>query len=119
MLLGQAYFDLGRKLEGEAVRQRALRIIEKHLKYIRTLLACSKWERSGALLGAEPPDAGSCSHAARLSACWFTLTWRIDPSILFRFCDSQSLRSEILGAKIPSITEILYFFYYLASRMPH
>jgi hypothetical protein len=32
MLLGQAYFGLGRKLEGEAVRQRALRIIEKHLK---------------------------------------------------------------------------------------
>lgn len=32
MLLGQTYFGLGRKLEGEAVRQRALRIIEKHLE---------------------------------------------------------------------------------------
>jgi non-specific serine/threonine protein kinase len=32
MLLGQTYFALGRKLEGEAVRQRALRIIEKHLE---------------------------------------------------------------------------------------
>jgi serine/threonine protein kinase/Flp pilus assembly protein TadD len=32
MLLGQTYFGLGRKLEGEAVRQRALSIIEKHLE---------------------------------------------------------------------------------------
>jgi non-specific serine/threonine protein kinase len=32
MLLGQTFFGLGRKLEGEAVRQRALRIIEKHLE---------------------------------------------------------------------------------------
>jgi serine/threonine protein kinase/Flp pilus assembly protein TadD len=32
MLLGQTFFSLGRKLEGEAVRQRALRIIEKHLE---------------------------------------------------------------------------------------
>jgi serine/threonine protein kinase/Flp pilus assembly protein TadD len=32
MLLGQTYFGLGRKLEGEAVRQRALRTIEKHLE---------------------------------------------------------------------------------------
>ena len=32
MLLGQTYFGMGRKLEGEAVRQRALRIIEKHLE---------------------------------------------------------------------------------------
>jgi serine/threonine protein kinase/Flp pilus assembly protein TadD len=32
MLLGQTYFALGRRLEGEAVRQRALRIIEKHLE---------------------------------------------------------------------------------------
>lgn len=32
MLLGQTYFAMGRKLEGEAVRQRALRIIEKHLE---------------------------------------------------------------------------------------
>jgi serine/threonine protein kinase/Tfp pilus assembly protein PilF len=32
MLLGQTHFGLGRKLEGEAVRQRALRIIEKHLE---------------------------------------------------------------------------------------
>jgi len=31
MLLGQTHFGLGRKLEGEAVRQRALRIIERHL----------------------------------------------------------------------------------------
>jgi serine/threonine protein kinase/Flp pilus assembly protein TadD len=33
MLLGQTYFGLGRRLEGEAVRQRALRIIEKHLEF--------------------------------------------------------------------------------------
>jgi adenylate cyclase len=32
MLLGQTYFGMGRKLEGEAVRQRALHIIEKHLE---------------------------------------------------------------------------------------
>jgi non-specific serine/threonine protein kinase len=32
MLLGQTFFGLGRKLEGEAVRQRALRIIERHLE---------------------------------------------------------------------------------------
>jgi tetratricopeptide (TPR) repeat protein len=32
MLLGQTHFGLGRKLEGEAVRQRALRIIERHLE---------------------------------------------------------------------------------------
>jgi len=32
MLLGQTYFGLDRKLEGEAVRQRALRTIEKHLE---------------------------------------------------------------------------------------
>jgi len=32
MLLGQTYFGMERKLEGEAVRQRALRIIEKHLE---------------------------------------------------------------------------------------
>jgi serine/threonine protein kinase/Tfp pilus assembly protein PilF len=32
MLLGQTYFSMDRKLEGEAVRQRALRIIEKHLE---------------------------------------------------------------------------------------
>lgn len=32
MLLGQTYFALERRLEGEAVRQRALRIIEKHLE---------------------------------------------------------------------------------------
>jgi TolB-like protein/cytochrome c-type biogenesis protein CcmH/NrfG len=31
-LLGGTYISLGRKLEGEAVRQRALRIIEKHLE---------------------------------------------------------------------------------------
>jgi serine/threonine protein kinase/Flp pilus assembly protein TadD len=32
MLLGQTFFTLGRKLEGEAVRQRGLKIIEKHLE---------------------------------------------------------------------------------------
>ena len=32
MLLGQTYVHMQRKLEGEAVRQRALRIIEKHLE---------------------------------------------------------------------------------------
>jgi adenylate cyclase len=32
MLLGQTYFGMERKLEGEAVRQRALRTIEKHLE---------------------------------------------------------------------------------------
>ncbi|MGB2887180.1 MAG: protein kinase [Candidatus Acidiferrales bacterium] len=32
MLLGQVYFGMSRRLEGEAVRQRALRIIEKHLE---------------------------------------------------------------------------------------
>jgi len=32
MLLGQTYFTLGRKLEGDAVRQRGLRIIERHLE---------------------------------------------------------------------------------------
>jgi serine/threonine protein kinase/Tfp pilus assembly protein PilF len=32
MLLGQTYFGMERKLEGEAVRERALRIIEKHLE---------------------------------------------------------------------------------------
>jgi serine/threonine protein kinase/Flp pilus assembly protein TadD len=32
MLLGQTYFGMQRKLEGEAVRQRALQIIEKHLE---------------------------------------------------------------------------------------
>jgi non-specific serine/threonine protein kinase len=32
MLLGQTYFTLERKLEGEAVRQRGLRIIERHLE---------------------------------------------------------------------------------------
>ena len=92
MLLGQAYFGLGRKLEGEAVRQRALRIIEKHLKLhpdavglfqvgtlgrsTWALLACSKWVSENA------PSSGLAAHFLSIR----TIPWFFTMSLAATTC---------------------------------
>ena len=54
-LLGQTYTGLGRKLEGKAARQRALRVVEKHLE-MHPDDARALYMGAGALIEAGQPD---------------------------------------------------------------